>query len=716
MAGTTRLQNFLMRGRRRRIEGRRVRWASLSKERAGGTPPYLDPARPVGERVEDLLGRMTLEEKVGQMSMPPAASAALKGLSAIFAPLLGTANERLLVPPLAATGTSRGATFLATAFPVAMARGASWDPDLERRVHAAIGREARAVGANVLLSPCINLLRHPGWGRAQETYGEDPCHLSRMAAAAVRGIQEEHVMAQPKHFALNSIERDRFHVDVLVGERTLREVYLPHFEAAVGEAGAASVMSAYNKVNGQYAGEHRHLLSEILKGEWGFDGFVMSDWIWGTRSTEDAANNGLDVEAPAPRFYGRRLIEAVKSGKVPVSRIDDSARRVLRKKIEFGLFERPPEIDLSTLCCEEHIALARESASKGMVLLKNDGGLLPLDGGKIGRIALLGRFAKKARLGDMGSSWMRGKGAASPLAGLARRAGGARIDCYAGRSARKAARLAEGADAVVVVASLTPRDEGEWLGSWLPLGGDRERLGLPEREVETIRAATAVSDRVVVVVQAGGAVTMSEWIDEARAVLLAWYPGKEGGRALADVLFGDVNPGGKLPFTIPRGDEQPYPLGAGRPSQEYGYFHGYRYFDKEGLDPLFPFGFGLSYTGYGYADLRLSAEKLPPGGKLEVSFELTNEGERAGEEIAQLYVSCRGSTVPRPVRELKGFLKTPLRPGETKRVGLELPVKDLAYYDEKERAWKVERRRYEVRVGPSSRDLPLAGEFEVVDG
>ena len=291
--------------------------------------PYLDRSRPLEARLRDLLGRMTLTEKIDQMGMPTVANAAVATLQVVlFTPIIGTRNRRLGIPPLVCTGTSRGSSFRGTAFPVAIARGASWDRDLERRVHSAIGAEARALGANVLLSPCINLIRHPAFGRAQETYGEDPFHLSEFAVAAVEGIQEQ-VMAQVKHFALNSVEEDRFQIDMQVDARTLHEMYLPHFEAAVKRANAASVMTSYNRVNGQYAGENELLLRRILKQRWGFEGFVMSDWIHGTRSTVDAANNGLDIEMPAPVHYGQRLRDAVSRGEVEEKAIDEAAKSIL---------------------------------------------------------------------------------------------------------------------------------------------------------------------------------------------------------------------------------------------------------------------------------------------------------------------------------------------------------------------------------------------------
>jgi len=336
----------------------------------------------VEARVDELLSQMTLEEKVAQMA----------GNGTMASPgggLLWTAPriERLGVPPFVMSDGPRGVTGAqgATTFPVGMARGASWQPEIEQRVGAAMGRELRAIGGNILLAPTINNLRHPSWGRSQETYGEDVQHLSRMAVAFVRGVQE-YVLANPKHYAANSIEDTRFEVDVTVDERTLREVYLPHFRAAVLEGGAASVMSAYNSVNGQFCGENEQLLKQILKTDWAFDGFVLSDWFFGTQSTLGSALNGLDLEMPVAQVYGEALLSAVQDGEVPESLIDEAVRRMLRKKLQHQL-DQASGLDDSVLANDEHLALAREAAVEGSVLLKNESSALPLDTSALQRIA-----------------------------------------------------------------------------------------------------------------------------------------------------------------------------------------------------------------------------------------------------------------------------------------------------------------------------------------
>ncbi len=373
----------------------------------------------VEARVDELLAQMTLAEKVEQMH----------GGGGIDGGWLTPDNERLGIPGFAMIDGPRGVSGIAghaTAFPVGMARGATWDPDLEERVGAAIGAEARAVGASVLLAPTINLLRHPSWGRAQETYGEDSLHIGKMGAAFIRGAQQ-HIAASAKHFALNSIEDTRFTVSVLADERTLREVYLPHFRMAVEEGHVASVMSAYNRVRGAYAAENAHLLSDILKGEWGFAGFVESDWILGTRSTVPSALAGLDVEMPTSQYYGAPLQAAVENGEVPAAVIDAAVRRVLRVKLCFRLDSDPPVPDPAAIETAETLALAREVARAAIVLLRNEGAVLPLDVTAIDSLAVVGPLADAENIGDTGSSAVMPSEIVTPLEGIVARLGAAAV-------------------------------------------------------------------------------------------------------------------------------------------------------------------------------------------------------------------------------------------------------------------------------------------------
>jgi beta-glucosidase len=653
------------------------------------------------KRVDELVSQMTLDEKVAQMA----------GDSGVFLPENATlwnvpGVERLGVPPFKMADGPRGVGTAegATTFPVGMARGATWEPVIEQRVGAAMGRELRAVGGNVLLAPTINNLRHPSWGRSQETYGEDVHHLSRMAVAFVRGVQE-YVLANPKHYAANSIEDTRFEVDVTVDERTLREIYLPHFRAAVLEGGAASVMSAYNSVNGQFCGENETLLRRILKEDWGFDGFVLSDWIFGTQTTLGSALNGLDLEMPIASVYGRPLLEAVRSGDVPESVIDDAVRRMVRKKLEHGL-DQPSNLDESVLGSEEHLALAREAAVKGSVLLKNESGSLPLDSSALNRIAVIGLLANMPNTGDNGSSDTRPAFVVTPLQGIQEAVGDEVAVDHVGKDVLDAEDIAvvEAADAVIVVTGLTAEDEGEGL-----IGvGDRVDLGLSAERVKLIRDAAAANDRTIVVLEGGGAITMSNWLPDIEALLMAWYPGQMGGHAIADLLFGAVNPSGKLPITFPTSLDQLPPFDNQSDAVTYDYFHGYRYLDRNGTTPEFPFGFGLSYATFSIDNLRASQAQATAGDVVRFSVDVTNTGSVAGAEVVQLYVTSPGSAVERSDRELKGFAKIALQPGETQTAEIAVPVNSLAYYDVAEGAWALEGLEHEVHAGTSSRDLPLS--------
>jgi len=659
----------------------------------------------VDARVESLLAQMTLDEKLEQMH----GTGSLMGGSG----WLTADNERLGIPGFAMVDGPRGVSGYAgpaTAFPVGMARGATWDPELEERVGEAIGREARAKGASVLLAPTINLLRHPSWGRAQETYGEDTLHLGKMGAAFVRGAQR-YIVANAKHFALNSIEDTRFTVSVAVDERTLREVYLPHFRAAVDEGRVASVMSAYNRVRGVYAAENEHLLRDILKGEWGFDGFVESDWVFGTRSTVPSALAGLDIEMPSGRYYGAPLREAVASGAVPLSVIDEAVRRALRVKLCFRLDTDPPIVDPTAVGAAETLALARDVERAAIVLLRNEGGALPLDGGAIDSLAVVGPLADAENLGDTGSSSVLPTEVVTPLAALTERLGAAAIVHVPDLpfTVEQADAIAA-ADAAVVVVGLTSEDEGEGLVG----AGDRPSLALARGQADLVLAVAALNPRTIVVLEGGSAITVEEWYAQVPAILMAWYPGQEGGAAIADVLFGDTNPSGRLPLTFARSEADLPPFDNASLDVTYGYFHGYRYLDRNGSEPRYPFGFGLSYTDFAYTDLRVADATLSAGDDLRVSFDLTNSGERAGDEVAQLYVSYQDSRVDRAERDLKAFAKVHLEAGETRRVTLTVPVDQLAFYDTEAGAWALEPIAYTAHVGASARDLPLAVSFRVV--
>jgi beta-glucosidase len=587
-----------------------------------------------------------------------------------------------------------------------MARAASWDLDVERHVGETMGRELRAIGGNVLLAPTINNLRHPSWGRSQETYGEDVHLLSRMGVAFVQGVQQ-YVLANPKHYAGNSIEDTRFRVDVTIDERTLREIYLPNFRVTVHEGHAASIMSAYNSVNGQFAGENDVLLRRILKEEWGFDGFVLSDFSFGTHPS--SATNGLDLEMPTTNVF-RSLLDDVRAGNIPEAVVDEAVQRMVRKKLEHRLDE-PSAVDESVIASEEHLAVAQEAATRGSVLLKNESDALPLDAAALTRIAVVGTLADMANLGDTGSSSVRPSFVVTILQGIQDLVGGEIAVDHIDKDVLGDEDLAlvAAADAVVVVTGLTAEDEGESLIG----AGDRVDLSLSGERGQLIQDAAAANDRTIVVLEGGSAITMGDWLPDVESLLMVWYPGQMGGHAIADLLFGNANPSGKLPITFPASLDQLPPFDNESLNVTYEYFHGYRYIDRNGSTPQFPFGFGLSYTAFSIANLRASQAQAAAGDIVLFNVDVTNTGAVAGAEVVQLYVTYPGSAVERSERELKGFTKVTLGPGETRTVEISVPVNSLAYYDVVDSAWALEGLEHEVLVGTSSRDLPLAATLTV---
>jgi len=583
-----------------------------------------------------LRDQMTLEEKVGMLS----------GSVSFYRFILGTHSyeqhqggslaagvPRLGIEGFVYSDGPRGvARGQCTCFPVAMARAATFSPELEERVGEAMGREARAMGVNLVLAPCINVLRHPAWGRAQETYGEDPGLLGEMGAALTRGIQK-HALACVKHFACNSIEDSRLKLDVRVGEKALHHIYLPAFKRVV-EEGAAAVMSAYNSVNGLWCSQNRRLLTDILKENWGFDGFVVSDWLFGVHDGPAAVRAGLDLEMPSPIFLGKRLLRAVKRGQVPIERVDDACLRLIRQQLRIGKPGRAnykPEVIASS----KHRALAREVATKSIVLLRNERvsprneRVLPLDAKKLERIAVIGRLADKPNLGDRGSSGVHPPSVVTPLDGL-RAALPKDVEVLHddGSDQKRAATLAATADAAIVVVGYDHDDEGEsirrgfpwWFVKKLPLppfwvlgklagriltgrmfpaglaaGGDRKSLTLHTADEDLLLAVTEANSRTVAVVVCGGAVIMERWRETVPSILILWYPGMEGGHALADIVLGKKKPTGRLPFAIPTSAEHLPPFDNKAKTVSYSPLHGQALINHLRVQAAYPFGFGLTY-------------------------------------------------------------------------------------------------------------------------
>ncbi len=666
-------------------------------------PPGLDPA--LEARVDTLLAQMTLDDKLAQM-----AGTSLGTVDDLW---VTPANARLGIPGFHMIDGPRGVVAgHSTSFPVAMARGAAFDRDLERAIGEAIGREAAAHGADVVLAPCINVLRHPAWGRAQETYGEDSYHLGELGVAFVAGAQP-HVIATAKHFAANSIEDTRFDVDVTIDARALREVYLPHFQTLVQEGRVGAIMSAYNSINGAYASENPVLLRQILKDEWGFAGPVMSDWVFGTHSAARAVTAGLDLEMPAQLEFGALHAEALRC-EVSTAAVDDAVRRILRVKLAFALDDRPV-VDPAVIESPAHAALALQAARQGAVLLRNQAGALPLDPDGAGDVAVIGLLADVANLGDEGSSQVDPSRAVTPLAGLQARFGAQRIVHVAADALDETTTpLVAAAAAAIVVVGLTQQDEGENIPG--RAGGDRDTLALSPAHEALIAQVAAASPRTIVIVEGGSAIVMSSWLADVEAVLLAWYPGQEGGTAIAELLAGDVNPSGRLPLSIPVADADLPAFDHTGVAVTYGLFHGYRWLDRMGTAPAFAFGFGLSYGDVTYAAIEIEDASVRAADTVEVTVTVASV-DRAGDEVVQLYVEppagSSAGPVERAVRELRGFQRITLTPGGTRAVVFAVPVADLARWDPDADAWVVDPGTYAVVAGPSSRQLPLRATFTV---
>ena len=654
-------------------------------------------------RVEELLATMSLDQQMHELhgwQLAPTDGLYYAG-----------GDEELGIAPYKMVDGPRGARAgNATAFPVAMARGATFDVELERRVGLAAGLEVAAKGGNVILAPTINLLRHPGWGRAQETYSEDTHHMGAMGVAFVSGAQN-HVLTSPKHFALNNLEMTRFEASANIDARSLHEVYLPHFKRCVVEGAAASVMSAYNKVNGVYCGEHPVLLTDILREDWGFKGFVESDWILGTRSTEPAVSAGMDIEMPAAfRFDHEKINQAIDAGELNPETITRNAGRALRQKLAFNIADMVLP-DSSVVECAEHIALAREVAEKSFVLLKNES-LLPLAEGL--KIAVVGELADTINIGDRGSSMVTSTEVSTPLAGLQAYGNQAEIDYFPEANNQSF----DDYDVCVVVAGLTYLEEGEFIptqqqeseGGDLARGGDRSELRLPAEQEALITQAAKKASRTVVLLEGGSAIDVTPWIDEVEALLMVWYPGREGGNAIARVLFGEANPSGKLPVSFPKSIKQLMDWDIGALDIEHDLYHGYRYLDQHNETPQYPFGFGLSYTEFSVEGLQVERAE----DRFFLNVTVTNIGERAGGCVSQLYVSYKDSSVERVVKELKGFGRADLQPGERVDLEMEVSDEDLCYFDP-ENAWTLEACEYVFRMGLSSDDLEVDSSW-VYDG
>jgi beta-glucosidase len=725
------------------------------------TPCQSQPAgASLDARIQNLLSQMTLEEKVGMVHGKSTFSSA--GVPRLGVPDLWMDDGPMGVRAEVGEGfrNMNLTNDFATAMPASLGLAATFNTNLAYEDGAVIGQEARQRGKNIMLGPSLNIQRTPLCGRNFEYLGEDPFLSGRIAVGFVKGEQAQGVASCAKHFAANSQETQRGSINVLMDERTLREIYLPAFRAAVQEGGALSVMGAYNRFRGQYCCENEYLLNQVLKKDWGFKGLVMSDWS-GTHNTGEAATNGLDLEMGTGAPYERNrlanpFLAMIQSNLVPVSVLDDKVRRHLYVRSQLNMLYEPgtpaPVVVASNnpLSTPAHQETARRVAEESIVLLKNDG-ILPLDSSKFKSIAVIGvNAATKFALGG-GAAQIKAPYEITTLEGISNRAGaGVQITYSAGYNAgggfggrggrggrgdrggrdgapatntnapaeaaapavdtlaEAAVAAAKSADLVIFVGGLNHGLDQE--------GRDRPDMKLPGGQDALLEKILAANPKTVVVFNGGGAVEMGPWLAKAPALVYAWYGGLEGGNALAHVLFGDVDASGRLPCTFPKqlADSPAHALNAypgvnGVETNTEGLLVGYRWFDAKQIEPLFPFGYGLSYTKFGYANLQIVSGSDPANPSATVEFDLTNTGQRAGAAVPQVYVQQVNPSVTRPPKELKGFAKVSLKPGQTQRVSIHLNRNAFAFYDPDKKGWVAEKGDFKILVGSSSRDILLQG-------
>ena len=715
------------------------------------TPVYMDDAQPIEARVKDALSRMTLEEKV-------ALCHAQSKFSSAGVPRLGIPELWMSDGPHGVRaeinwndwGYANWTNDSITAFPALTCLAATWNPDMSAKYGKAIGEEARYREKDVLLGPGVNIYRTPMNGRNFEYMGEDPYLASVMCVPYIQELQKNGVAACVKHYALNNQELWRGHIDVNLSDRALHEIYLPAFKAAVEEGGAWSIMGAYNKIRGQHACHNDFTLNKILKGDWKFDGCVITDW-GGAHDTYEAAVNGLDIEMGSytngltsesvftynDYYLANPYLQMLKDGKVPMSTIDDKASRILRLIFRTAMNRQKPYGSVAT---EEHYAAAREIGNEGIVLLKNapvvkkGAPLLPIDAAKYQNILVVGDNAVRLLNQGGGSSELKVKDMVSPLDGL-RAAYGDKVAYAKGYAAGRpmygradeipqnvvdslraeAVEMAKKADLVVLVGGLNKNHFQDCEG------GDRLEYGLPFGQDELIEALLGVNKNLVLVLLSGNAVEMP-WVSRVPAIVQGWYLGSMGGKSLADILSGAVNPSGKLPFSFPAKltdcgahafDELSYPGDSIKQEYKEDILVGYRWHDTKKVPALFPFGHGLSYTTFTYGKPVASAKAMAADGTLTLTVAVKNTGSVAGKEIVQLYIGDDKCSVLRPVKELKHFAKVALAPGEEKNVTFTLTPDDLKFYDEASAAWKYEPGKFKAYVCASSADVRGVVSFEM---
>ena len=720
-------------------------------------PTYLDSSKPIEERVEDALSRLTLEEKVA--------------LTHAQSKFCSPGVARLGIPEFWMTDGPHGirpevlwdeweqagwTNDSCVAFPALTCLAASWDPEIARLYGKSIGEEARYRNKTVLLGPGVNIYRSPLNGRNFEYMGEDPYLAGKMVVPYVQGVQQNGVAACVKHYALNNQEVNRHTTNVIVDNRALYEIYLPAFKAAVQEGNAWAIMGSYNLYKNQHGCHNQYLLNDILKGEWGFDGVVVSDW-GGVHNTQEAITNGLDMEfgswtnglsngasnAYDNYYLADPYLKLIREGKVGTKELDNKVRRILRLAYRTTMDRNRP---YGSLCSEAHFAAARRIGEEGIVLLQNRNNLLPIDLNRAKRIAVIGENAIKMMTVGGGSSSLKVKYELSPLDGIRKRVGDQAEVIYArgyvgdpsgeyngvksgqdledSRSPEEliaeAVAVAKEADYVIFIGGLNKSAHQDCEDA------DRKELGLSYGQDKVIAALAKANKNLIVVNISGNAIAMP-WVKEVPAIVQAWYLGSEAGSAIASVLTGDVNPSGKLPFTFPAslqdvgahklGEYPGTPRSDGSPivDQKYneGIFVGYRWADKEKTKPLFSFGHGLSYTTFAYGKAVADKKVMGQDETLTITLPVTNTGSREGSEVIQLYISDLKSSLPRPVKELKGFSKVKLAPGETREVTFTIGKEALSFFDDTRHEWVAEPGKFEAWIGASSTDIRNKVAFEL---
>jgi beta-glucosidase len=681
-----------------------------------------DDAASAGDKARELVAKMTLEQKIAQlhgaapaMEMTDEAVAKLfedakKDPSLLLMPRRVDSLDSLDIPAMrfvnGPSGVGTGDNHpqdAATALPSPIALAATWDVAAAKEFGKVQGSETILLNYMVMQAPSMNIARVPQGGRVFEAFGEDPFLTSKIAVNNILGIQGEGAMAVAKHYAANNQETNRLSVNEIIDDRTLREIYLPAFEASVKQGKVASIMSAYNKVNGVYCSENNYLLNDILKDEWGFNGFVYSDF-GATRSTVPSALNGLDLEMPNGIFYGDSLLTAVKSGKVKEADIDEKLIRRFAKMYEYGFFDQKNK-SAGKIPAKENGAISRRIAERSVVLLKNENSLLPLRKENLKSVALIGAEIEIALAGGGGSSHVVPLYTVTPLQGLKNKLGNnVAISTSKGNNTAETANIAKKADVAIVILSLKTTE-----------GMDNE-IVFSKAQNDLVEKVAAANPKTIVVIKTGSSIILP-WINKVPALVEAWYPGEEDGNVVASVLLGEVNPSGKLPLSFPKqlsdlpaNTKEQFPGVKNVARYSEGIFVGYRHFDKNKIEPLFPFGYGLSYTTFKYKNPKVtkkgSANSTAYEEAFTVELDVTNTGKVAGAEVAQLYLGLPSTReLPQAPGKLAGFTRVELKPGETKRVSIPVEARSLSYWDVKTKSWKRVGGEAKIMIGSSSRNI-----------